>query len=134
MNKIKTHRTEESVTEFLDAVPDPRRREDGHALRSMFERVTGEQAAMWGPSMVGFGSLAHTNTLGTNDWFIVGFSPRNAALTIYGIHNAYEARDPLLDELGPHSTGKSCVYVKRLDRIDQTVLESLVRATWQRGR
>ena len=99
----------------------------------MFERVTGEQAAMWGPSMVGFGSQPYTNTLGTNDWFIVGFSPRKASLTIYGIHNGYEAPDPLLDELGPHTTGKSCVYVKRLDRIDQTVLETLVLAVLAAG-
>jgi hypothetical protein len=86
---------------------------------------------MWGPSMVGFGSRPYTNTLGTNEWFVVGFSPRKAALTIYGIHNGYEAPDPVLDALGPHTTGKSCVYVKRLDQIDLDVLEHLVRKAWE---
>jgi Domain of unknown function (DU1801) len=128
---IKTHPTGEDVTAFLDSVRAERRRAEGHALRSLFERVTGEPAAMWGPSMVGFGSRPYTNTLGTNEWFVVGFSPRKAALTIYGIHNGYAAPDPLLAELGRHTTGKSCVYVKRLDQIDQNVLEQLVRKAWE---
>jgi Domain of unknown function (DU1801) len=128
---IKTGPTGQDVTEFLDSVPDQRRRTEGHALRSLFERVTGEPAVMWGPSMVGFGSRPYTNTMGTNDWFIVGFSPRKNALTIYGIHDGYASTpDPLLTALGPSTTGKSCVYVKRLDRIDQRVLEELVRNAW----
>ncbi len=131
MATIKTRPTGEDVTAFLDSVPAERRRTEGHALRSLFERVTGEPATMWGPSMVGFGSQPYTNTLGTNEWFVVGFSPRNAALTIYGIHDGYAAPDPLLDSLGPHTTGKSCVYVKRLDQIDQQVLEQLVRQAWE---
>ena len=131
MATIKTRPTGEDVTAFLDSVSDERRRTEGHALRSLFERVTGEPATMWGPSMVGFGSQPYTNTLGTNEWFVVGFSPRNAALTIYGIHDGYAAPDPLLDALGPHTTGKSCVYVKRLDQIDQQVLEQLVRQAWE---
>ena len=126
--RIKTRPTGEDVNEFLDSVPDQRRRAEGHALRSLFERVTGARAVMWGPSMVGFGSRPYTNTMGTNDWFVVGFSPRKNALTIYGIHDGYVSTpDPLLGALGPCTTGKSCVYVKRLDRIDQRVLEQLVR-------
>ena len=130
MATIKTHPTSADVTAFLDSVPAERRRAEGHTLRSLFERVTGEPAAMWGPSMVGFGRQPYTNTLGTNEWFIVGFSPRKAALTIYGIHNGDAAPDPLLGALGPHTTGKSCVYVKRLDQLDQNVLEQLVRKAW----
>ena len=73
--KIKTRATGEDVTAFLDAVADDRRRSEGHALRALMERVTGVPAAMWGPSMVGFGAQPYTNTMGTNDWFVVGFSP-----------------------------------------------------------
>ena len=131
MAKIKTAPTSTDVTEFLDSVPDERRRAEGHEMRSLLERVTGEPAVMWGPSMVGFGSRPYTNTTGTNDWFIVGFSPRKAALTVYGIHDEYAAApDPLLDELGPATTGKSCVYIKRLDQIDRGVLEQMVRNAW----
>ena len=132
--RIKTRPTGEDVNEFLDSVPDQRRRAEGHALRSLFERVTGARAVMWGPSMVGFGSRPHTNTMGTNDWFVVGFSPRKNALTIYGIHDGYASTpDPLLAALGPSTTGRSCVYVKRLERIDQRVLEQLVRNAWARS-
>ena len=131
MATVKTHPTGEDVTAFLDSVPAERRRAEGHALRALFERVTGEPAAMWGPSMVGFGSRTYTNTLGTNDWFAVGFSPRKSALTIYGIHNESAAPDPLLAKMGPHTTGKSCVYVNRLDQIDASVLEQLVKNAWE---
>ncbi len=130
--RIKTRPTGEDVNEFLDSVPDQRRR-GGHTLRSLFERVTGARAVMWGPSIVGFGSRPYTNTMGTNDWFVVGFSPRKNAPTIYGIHDGYASTpDPLLVALGPSTTGRSCVYVKRLDRIDQRVLEQLVRNAWRR--
>ncbi len=81
---------------------------------------------MWGPSMVGFGSQPYANTTGTHEWFVVGFSPRKAALTIYGIHDGYGSPDPLLATLGPHTTGKGCVYVKRLADVDTAVLERLV--------
>jgi len=129
--KIKTRPTDENVTEFLDSVADERRRAEGHELRSLFESVTGERAVMWGPSMVGFGSRPYTNTLGTNDWFVVGFSPRKSALTIYGIHDGYASTpDPLIEALGPSTTGRSCLYIKRLDRIDKRVLEQLVRNAW----
>jgi len=130
-NVIKTRPTGEDVSKFLDSVPDQRRRAEGHELRSLFERVTGAGAVMWGPSMVGFGSRPYTNTLGTNDWFVVGFSPRKNALTIYGIFDGYASQpDPLIKALGPSTTGKSCVYIKRLDQIDRAVLEQLVRNAW----
>jgi hypothetical protein len=130
MARPKTRATSADVTAFLDAVPNARRRAEGHALRILMERVTGAPATMWGPSMVGFGARPYTNTTGTHDWFVVGFAPRKAALTIYGVHNGYEPTDPLLAELGPHTTGKSCLYVKRLADVDDAVLERLVRNAW----
>ena len=131
MVNIKTRPTGEDVSRFLDSVPEERRRAEGHELRALFERVTGEPAVMWGPSMVGFGSRPYTNTTGTHDWFVVGFSPRKSAMTTYGIFDGYASTpDPLLDRLGPATTGKSCVYFKRLDRIDRSVLEQLVRNAW----
>jgi hypothetical protein len=127
---IKTRPHDGDVDAYLEGVPDPRRRTDAQRLRVLMEEVTGAPATMWGPSMVGFGSAPYTNTTGTNDWFVVGFAPRKAALTIYGIHNGYAEPDPLLDQLGPHTTGKACVYVKRLDDIDQDVLTQLITKTW----
>ena len=131
MATIATRPTGEDVTAFLDAVPDERRRADGHALCSLIARVTDAEPTMWGPSIVGFGTTTYTNTTGTHEWFVVGFSPRKNAVTIYGIHNGYEAPDPLLDELGPHTTGKGCLYLKKLADADPAVLEQLVRNAWQ---
>ena len=131
MAKIKTRPTGDDVTAFLDSVSDERRRADAHFIRELFERVTGARATMWGSSIVGFGTVAYTNTTGTNEWFVVGFSPRKAAVTIYGVHDGYAPADPLLDDLGPHSTGKGCLYIERLDQVDQNVLEQLVRKAWQ---
>ena len=88
---------------------------------------------MWGPTMVGFGSMPYDeHDQRTNDWFILGFSPRKAALTIYGVYDDYGPADPLFDELGPHTVGRSCLYLKRLDAIDADVLERLVRQSWER--
>ena len=128
----KTRPTDQDVTAFLDAVESPRRRDEAHLLRALMERVTQQPAVMWGPTMVGFGSTPYTNTLGTYEWFDVGFSPRKAAMTIYGVHNAYEPDNPLLAELGPHTTGKACLYVRRLDDIDLIVLERLIDDAWRR--
>jgi hypothetical protein len=126
----KTRPTGEDVTAFLDSVPHERRRAEGHEVRAIFERITGAPATMWGPSMVGFGSEPSSNTTGTNEWFVVGFSPRKAALTLYGIYDAYGPADSLFDGLGPHTTGKSCVYVKRLADIDTVILERLIAQAW----
>ncbi len=131
MGEIKTRPTGEDVTAFLDSVPEPRRRAEGHEVRAVFERITGAPATMWGPSMVGFGSQPYTNTTGTHEWFVVGFSPRKSALTFYGIHDGYGPADPLLDELSPHTTGKGCLYVKRLRDIDANALERLVDQAWK---
>lgn len=129
--KIKTQANAGDVDAFLAGVADEQRREDAATVKAIMERVTGVEATMWGPSMVGFGSKPYTNTAGTNDWFIVGFSPRKNALTIYGVHDGYGPPDPLLDELGPHTTGKGCLYIKRLGDVDRRVLERMIRNAWK---
>jgi Domain of unknown function (DU1801) len=131
--KIKTRATGADVNAFLDAVADERRRADGHELRTVIQRVTGSPATMWGQSIVGFGSQPYTNTAGTNDWFVVGFSPRKNAITLYGVYDGYRPADPLLDELGPHTVGKGCLYIKRLSDVNENVLERMVRQAWDRA-
>jgi hypothetical protein len=132
MAPIKTRPHAGDVDAYLEAVQDPRRRADAEVLRALMEQVTGAVATMWGSSIVGFGSMPSTTTAGADDWFVVGFSARMAALTIYGIHDG--DADPLLEELGPHSTGKGCLYVKRLADIDQGVLIQLITTSWSARR
>lgn len=125
----KTAPTAASVGAFLDAVPDPRRRAEGHALRAMFERVAGWPATMWGPSIVGFGRYRYRYDSGREgEMFRTGFSPRKSALVVY-LLDGFPRQAELLARLGPHTTGKSCLYLKRLDRVDMEVLEEMVRAS-----
>ena len=133
MGTIKTQPTGADVGAFLASIDDPRRRADGEALVGFMSEVTGAPATMWGPSIIGFGTQQYTNTTGTNDWFVVGFSPRKRAITIYGVHDGYGPPDPLLEQLGPCSTGKGCLYVKRLADVDDGVLRQMVANAWRRA-
>jgi hypothetical protein len=132
MAENKTKPTAVSVDDFLAAVPDPQRRADGKALREMFERISGEAAAMWGPSIVGFGAYHYRYQSGREgDACRIGFSPRAKELVLY-----IGATDPdvadLLPRLGKHKTGKGCLYLKRLDDVDQAVLEAMISAGMRR--
>lgn len=126
----KTKPTDADVGAFIDAVPDDRRREDARTVLSLMQDVTGEKPMMWGPSMVGFGSVHYRYDSGREgDMFAAGFSPRKNALTVY--LGGVEDRAQLLERLGPHTTGKSCLYIKRLDAIDLDVLRALIDETYQ---
>ena len=125
MAEIKTKPTEVTVDSFLDAVPDAQRREDGRKLRAMFERITGEPAKMWGPSIIGFGSYHYKYDSGHEGTMCrLGFSPRKAELVLYVLTQSHE-QDALLARLGKHKTGKSCLYIKKLSGVDESVLEAL---------
>jgi hypothetical protein len=129
MAEIKTRPTDVSVDAFLDEVPHPVRRADGKALRTMMERITGEPAVMWGPSMVGFGSYHYRYDSGHEaDMCRVAFSPRSAYLVLYvGGFPEYEL---LLAKLGKHKSSKACLYLNRLSDVDLAVLEEIVRRTY----
>jgi hypothetical protein len=133
MAELKTQRGDGDVEAFIDAIDDERKREDSKALVALMERVTGEKPAMWGPSIVGFGDLHYKYETGREgDWFRVGFSPRKQNLTLY-VTDYIQADDPLLAKLGKFTTGKACIYVKRLDDIDPDVLGQLVKRAYDSG-
>ncbi len=126
----KTRPTSADVEAFLDSVADERRRADTWEVLDTIRRVTGAEPTMWGGSIIGFGHQPYTISDGKErDWFAVGLSPRKAALTIYGL-TYYGSNDDLLERLGKHTTGKGCLYVKRLDDIDRDVLEELIARSW----
>ena len=118
------------VRAYLDSVPDQRRRADALAVLELMREVTGAEPVMWGSSMIGFGTQHYTTADGKQrEWFAVGLSPRKAALTLYGL-TYYDSHQDLLARLGPHTTGKGCLYVKRLDDVDRDVLVELVERGW----
>ncbi|MEX2499989.1 MAG: DUF1801 domain-containing protein [Wenzhouxiangellaceae bacterium] len=131
MTELKTQPNDASVDAFLEGVEgeDPRKAADCRALIEIMQRATGEAPRMWGKSMVGFGSYHYRYESGREgDWFLVGFSPRKREMTLY-IMAGFSRYDELMKQLGKHRTGKSCLYIKRLDDIDIDVLEQLVAAS-----
>lgn len=127
MAENKTQPTGEDVRAFLAAVEGPKRRAQGLELLAFFERVTGFPARMWGDSIVGFGRYRYRYESGREGEFLAtGFSPRKAALSIY-IMPGYRDYGAILDRLGPHRLGKSCLYITRLEAIDMEILAELVR-------
>jgi hypothetical protein len=133
MAETKTKPTDVSADAFLDGVAHPVRRADGRALRTMMERATGEQAVMWGPSIIGFGSYHYRYDSGhEGDSPRLGFSPRSANLVLYvGGFPEYEA---LLARLGKHKRSKACLYLNKLTDVDAEVLEEIARRTYEASR
>ena len=122
----KTRPTEVSAGAYIAALTDETRRADAKALVKLMQKATGEKAKMWGPSIVGFGSYHYTYESGREgDMPLVGFSSRKAATVLYGMRAASDA-EALLAKLGKHTTGKGCLYIKKLADVDPKVLEALV--------
>ncbi len=126
MSENKTQKTDASVTDFLNSIPDERKRQDGFTLLALMSEITGLEPKMWGPSMVGFGDVHYKYESGREgDMFKVGFSPRKQNLTIY-ITDGFANYQELLAKLGKHKTSVSCLYVNKLTDIDLTVLREMV--------
>ena len=122
----KTKPTTISVPDFLDACGDEAQRTDAKALTKLMQKVTGKKPTMWGPSIVGFDSYHYTYESGREgNMLVVGFSPRKAANVLYGTIG-FDGAEALLAKLGKHSTGKGCLYIKRLADVDAKVLETLI--------
>ena len=110
---------------------DPAADAGARAALELMRTATGAEPVVWGPSMIGFGRQPYTTADGKErEWFAVGLAPRKASLTFYGL-TFHGSNDDLLERLGPHTTGKGCVYVKRLEAVDTAVLTELVERAWQ---
>jgi hypothetical protein len=132
MAELKTRPTGKSVAAFLNGIKDDERRADCKKIAQLLRRVTRSQPRMWGPSIVGFGTFTYRNSTGKdNEWFLAGFSPRKAAITLYlyGLYAGYDGRDTLLKKLGKHKRGGGCLYIKRLADVDVDVLRRLAAAS-----
>jgi hypothetical protein len=129
MAEMKTRATDGNVETFLAAVSDEARREDCFRVLEIMKRVTGDEPKLWGAGMVGFGSYHYRYDSGREgDWFVTGFSPRKANLTLY-IMAGLDRYTELLERLGKFKTGKSCLYVKKLADVDEAVLTELIAAS-----
>ncbi len=126
----KTKATQASVSAFLDAIEDPSRKADAKAVIKMMQSASGEKPKMWGPSIIGFGSVHYKYESGREgDTPVIAFSPRKEATVLYSLTGSKDT-PALLDKLGKHTTGKAgkgCLYVKKLEDVDRGVLETLIQ-------
>lgn len=126
MAENKTKPTTVSVAEFIEALANPASRADAKTLVNLMQSATGEKPKMWGPSIVGFGSYHYKYDSGREgDMPMVGFSPRKTATVLYNMTRS-NGSEALFARLGKHSTGKGCLYIKKLADVDPKVLEALV--------
>ena len=129
MAEIKTKPTKESVEDFINKVPDKQKREDSFAILEMMKKATKMDPKMWGSSLIGFGDLRYKSpaTGREVDWFIIGFSPRKANLSIYLMDLQVHAA--ALKKLGKHKTGAGCLYINKLADVDVKVLKGMIDTT-----
>jgi hypothetical protein len=131
MAENKTKQNEQSVEGFLNRVPDEKKKQDSFAVLELMKEVTGMEPKMWGDSIVGFGTYHYKYASGREgDYFLAGFSPRKQNLTLY-IIAGFDQYDALLSKLGKFTTGKSCLYIKKLEDVDMGVLRELVKQSVQ---
>jgi hypothetical protein len=134
MAELKTRPTRASVKAFIDAIDDPRRKAEVRKVAAMMRKATGKRATMWGTSIVGFGKYRYSNTAGKDfEWMLTGYSPRKQALTVY-IMCGFAPFAGLMAKLGKYRTGKSCLYLRRLEDVDENVLETLIGKSVERMR
>ena len=134
MAEPKTKKTDASVAEFLESVADERKRKDSQTILEIMREESGDEPSMWGESIVGFGSYKVKYASGQEaDWPLIGFSPRKQNLTLYLMMGLNQYGD-LFNRLGKHSTSKACLYVKRLEDVDLSVLRQLVRLSIEHTR
>ena|ERR1022692_2968046 len=126
MAENKTKPTEVSVAAYIEAITNETKRADAKALVKLMQKASGEKPKMWGPSIIGFGSIHYTYDSGREgDMPVIAFSPPKAASVLYGAIG-FDGAEKLLTKLGKHTTGKGCLYIKKLADVDQKVLETLV--------
>jgi hypothetical protein len=126
MFELKTQKNDGNIEEFLNTIEHNQKREDSYKILDIMREVTGEEPFMWGPSIVGFGSYTYKYASGREgEWFLTGFSPRKQSITLY-IMSGFEGFDSLLEKLGKYRTGKSCLYINKLEDIEMDVLRELI--------
>lgn len=126
MAELKTKKNDASVEDFLNTIKDEQIRADCFEISKLMSQVTKAEPKMWGSSIIGFGQYHYKYASGReNDWMLVGFSPRKQNITLY-IMAGFDRYDELLAKLGKFTTGKSCLYIKKLADVDKKVLKKLV--------
>ena len=133
MAEIQTKVNDVSIEDFLNKVEDEQKRKDSLELIKMMQQATKEKPKMWGPAIIGFGSYHYKYESGREgDMPLIAFSPRKQNLTLYvGLGN--DSENPLLEKLGKHTTGKGCLYIKKLTDVDRKILQELIDQSFKKA-
>ena len=127
---LKTQKNDAGVDKFLADVADEQKRTDCLSLLKLMKDLTGEPAVMWGKAIVDFGSFHYRGKTSEGDWFHVGFSPRKQNLVLY-LHCELEKQSALLEKLGKHKIGKSCLYLTKLEDAHLPTLKKLIKKAYK---
>lgn len=126
MAELKTRHNADDVNAFINAADSERKRDDSFELLRLIKKITGEEPRMWGASIIGFGRYHYKYKSGREgDWFLSGFSPRKQSMTVY-LTGGYSGSEDLLKKLGKHKVSVGCLYFKKLEDIDVSILEQLI--------
>jgi len=132
MAELKTKITNASVDKFIKGIKDEQVQDDCRKILDIMQKATKAEPKMWGTSIVGFGNYHYKYASGREgDWFLVGFSPRKQNLTLY-LMGGFQENEELLASLGKYSTGKGCLYIKKLEDVNSKVLKELVNRSVKR--
>jgi hypothetical protein len=130
MAELKTKPTTTSVEDFINSIKDEQKRKDSFVIVDMMKKATGEEPVMWGSAIIGFGNIKikSPSTGKESDWMRIGFSPRKASLSLY-IGATAKAHAAALKKLGKYKTGAGCLYINKLDDVDQKVLRGMIEVS-----
>jgi hypothetical protein len=130
MTNLTLLNNDPGVDKFLAGIKDDQKRADCLTVLELMKELTGEPAVMWGKDKVGFGRFHYRGKTSEGDWFHVGFSPRKQDLTLY-LHCELEKQAALLEKLGKHKIGKSCLYIKKFDDVHLPTLKKLIMTAYK---
>lgn len=131
MYELKTKLNDGDVLVFLNSVENKKRQSDSFVILDLLKDITQEEPKMWGTSIIGFGKYHYKTKSGIeSDWMQIGFSPRKQSLSLY-LMDGYDKYGSLLDQLGKHKIGKSCLYINKIEDVNLDVLKSLLESSYQ---
>jgi len=130
MAERKTQKNDAGVDKYLAGIKDEQQHADSLVVLELMKELTGDPAVMWGKAIVGFGSFHYRGKTTEGDWFPIGFSARKQNLVLY-LHCELEKQAALLEKLGKHKIGKSCLYLKKLEDAHLPTLKKLIKKAYK---
>ena len=132
---IKTKPTTLSVEDFINTIESEQKRKDSFALVEMMKKASKEEPVLWGSAIIGFGNKRYKSPASGRevDWFLIGFAPRKANLSLY-IGVGVKGQEDALEKLGKHKTGGGCLYINKLEDVDLKVLKGMIETSLKRAK